>query len=106
MAKKVVKKTKDFGLTPLGDRVILEELKDSVKETSSGIYIPDSVKEDKGTKKGRVVAVGKGKYDDGKLVPMGIKVGDAVLYQWGDVITYQGDEYTIVRESEIVAVIK
>ncbi len=104
--KKESKKKESFGLMPLSDRLILEEVKDSVKETKSGIYIPESVKDDKGSKKGRVVAVGEGRYEDGKLVPTKVKVGDVVLFQWGDQITYKGEEYFIVRESEIAAVVK
>jgi len=104
--KKESKKIQSFGLTPLSDRLILEEVKDSVKETSSGIYIPETAKDDKGSKKGRVVAVGEGRYEDGKLIAPKVKVGEVVLFQWGDQITYKGEEYFIVRESEVVAVVK
>ena len=93
-------------LKPLGDRVLIEEEREKEGMTDSGIYIPDSVKEDKGSKKGVVIAVGPGKYDDGKFIPVSLSVGDNVLFQWGDKISVDGREYYIVRESEIIAVIK
>lgn len=95
------------GLTPLADRVIVKEIKsEEGKKTDSGIYIPDTVKEDRGSKRGTVVAVGDGRFEDGKLVPMKIKKGDLVLYQWGDTVTYKGEDYTIVKENEVIAIIK
>jgi hypothetical protein len=71
-AKKVSKpKESSFGLTPLHDRVLVKEIKsEEGKKTDSGIYIPDTVKEDRGSKRGKVVAVGDGRYEDGKLIPM------------------------------------
>ena len=62
--------------------------------------------EDKGAKKGTVVAVGPGRYDDGKLIAMGVFVGDTVLFSWGDVIKISGEEYHVVNESNIIAVVK
>lgn len=91
---------------PLGDRVLVRELKKEGGQTESGIIIPETVSEDRGAKKGVVVAVGAGKYDDGKLVPMGVKVGDKVLFQWGDKLTIDGEEYEMVSEGSILAVIK
>ncbi len=55
---------------------------------------------------GRVVAVGDGKYEDGKLVPINVKVGDSVLFSWGDQIKFKGADYFVVRESEVIAIIK
>lgn len=103
--KKKGTKTSTFGLLPLGDRLILEEIKEKEK-SHSGIYIPETSKDDRGSKKGKVVAVGEGRYDDGKLVPMKVKVGDTVLFTWGDSIIYAGTEYSIVREGEVIAIIK
>ena len=93
-------------IQPLGDRIVVEELKleEKAKKTASGIFIPES--EDKGAKQGRVVAVGKGKYDDGKLVPLETKIGDVVLFQWGDKVTQDGKEYFIVTESSVLAIMK
>jgi chaperonin GroES len=93
-----------FALTPIGDRVILEEVRDSVDRTSSGIYLPESA-QDKETKKGRVVAVGAGRYEDGDLIPMTLKVGDVVIYAWGDKVKVNAVEYTIVREGDITAIV-
>ena len=93
-----------FALTPIGDRVILEEVKDSVEKTSFGIYLPESA-QDKETKKGRVVAVGSGRYEDGDLIPMTLKVGDVVIYSWGDKVKIDGIEYTIVRENDVTAIV-
>ena len=104
--KESVSKT-DPKIKPLGDRVLIKEIKPAEGgKTASGIYIPESVKEDKGAKEGEVIAVGPGRYDDGELVPMSIKAGDKVLYQWGDTIKIGEEEYTMVSESNLIAIIK
>ena len=96
------------GIKPLGDRVLIKELEitDRLEKTAGGIYIPDSVKEDRGAKRGEVIAVGPGKMEEGKLVPMSVKAGDKVLYQWGDTVKVGDTEYTLVNESGLLAVIK
>ena len=92
---------------PLMDRVLIEEDTDSKeKKTSSGIIIPSTVNEDKGGKRGKIVAVGAGRVEDGKVIPLSVKVGETVLFQWGDKIKVEEEEYFIVRESEILAIIK
>lgn len=96
----------NFKVRPLGDRVLVRELKNAGERSVSGIIIPETVGEDRGSKKGEVVAVGPGKYDDGVLVPMSVKAGDKVLFQWGDKLTVDGEEYEMVAESSILAVIK
>lgn len=113
MPKKKHKNTKKpikqatFKLKPLYDKVVIKETQDSQeKKTSSGIIIPVTVSEDKGGKRGKVVAVGEGKMEDGAFVAPTVKVGDEVLFQWGDKIILDGEEYYIVKESEILAVIK
>ena len=94
-------------IQPLGDRVLIKELEaETTEKTAGGIFIPDTVKEDRGSKKGEVLAVGSGKYDDGVLVPMEVKVGDTVLYQWGDTIKIKDEEYVVVSESSLIAIIK
>lgn len=94
-------------LKPLHDRVLIKEDTESKeKKTSSGIIIPVTVQDDKGSKRGEVVAVGPGAHHDGKLVPISVKVGDKVLFQWGDKVKIGDEEYYLVRESEILAVIK
>ncbi len=86
--------------------LIKESVDSKEKKTSSGIIIPVTVNEDKGGKSGEVVAVGPGRIEDGKkIVPM-VKAGDKVLFQWGDKVKIDDEEYYIVRESEILAIIK
>ena len=92
-------------MQPLGDRVLVRELKEEGEKIVSGIIIPAGG-EDRGAKKGEVVAVGPGRYDDGELVPMSVKEGDKVLFQWGDKLTIDGVEYEMVAESAILAIIK
>lgn len=106
--KTIAKKPEKNGLKvrPLGDRVLLKEIKESVSETKSGIIIPETVNDDKGAKKGKVMAVGEGRYEEGKLIPVHVRVGDTVLFQWGDVLKIDGEEYTIVNESNIIALVK
>ncbi len=103
------KKTKGkegISIRPLGDRVLIKEMGLSKEEqTSSGIFLPESAREDKNQKLGKVVAVGDGKFDDGKLVPVRIKEGETVLYTWGDKIKIEEEEYVVVRETEVIAVI-
>ncbi|MEK7646668.1 MAG: co-chaperone GroES [Patescibacteria group bacterium] len=92
---------------PLYDRVLIRESVDSKeKKTSSGIIIPMTVSEDKGSKSGEVVAVGPGRTEEGKKIAVAVKVGDKVLFQWGDKIKVGDEEYYLVRESEILAIIK
>ena len=100
--KDIAKKIK-----PLQDRVLIKE-DTEVKErkTASGIIIPMTVNDDKGSKRGEVVAVGPGRIEDGKLIKPSVSAGDTVLFQWGDKIKIGEDEYYLVRESEVLAVIK
>lgn len=94
-------------IRPLGDRIVIKEDTESVeKHTTSGIIIPITVDQDKGGKRGEVVAVGVGRYEDGKLVKPAIAIGDIVIFQWGDKVKIGDDEYYVVRESEILAVVK
>lgn len=106
--KKTHSKQSSSGIVPLHDRVVVREIgaEDAERKTESGIIIPVTVKEDKGAKRGRVIAKGPGRYEDGKLLPMGVAVGDTVLFQWGDEVTIDGEKYSILRESEIIAIIK
>jgi chaperonin GroES len=94
-------------IKPLADRILIREHADSKeKKTSSGIIIPVTVKEDAGARQGEVVAVGPGRMENGKLIPPTVKAGDTVLFSWGDKIKYGEDEYHLIRESEILAIIK
>lgn len=107
MKKSQKAKKPSFGLVPFGDRIVVRESKASEgKKTDSGIYIPDSVKEEKGMKRGVVVAVGSGKIDDGKKIPVEAQVGDTVFFHWGELVMVNGEEYFIVREGEVAAKIQ
>jgi chaperonin GroES len=90
---------------PLADKVFIQPLKEEEK-TKSGIYLPDSAKEK--PKYAKVLAVGEGKYVDGKLVPLTVKVGDKILTkEWGgDEIKIDGEEYKIVSEDDILAIVE
>lgn len=101
--KKSAKKPK---IQPLGDRVLLRELEEKHSKTDSGIFIPETANADKDAKRGEVVAVGEGRFEEGKRIPPEVKVGDVVLYSWGDKMEIDGVKYVIVREGEISAVIK
>jgi len=94
-------------IKPLQDRILIREHADtSEKKTSSGIIIPVTVKEDAGARQGEVVAVGPGRTENGKLIAPTVKVGDKVLFSWGDKIKLGDDELHLIRESEILAIIK
>ena len=92
-------------LKPLNDRVLVKRL-ESEEKTAGGLYIPDTAKEK--PSKGEVVAVGPGKHaDDGKLVPMAVKVGDMVLFNKyaGTEVKIDGAEHLVMREDDILAII-
>ena len=91
---------------PLHDRVLIEVL-DSSEKTAGGIIIPDTAQEK--PQEGKVVAVGGGaKTEDGKIIPMDVKVGDKVLFgQYsGSTVKIDGEELLIMNESEVFGVIE
>lgn len=96
----------NIGIEPLGDRVVVKPLDKEEKISASGIIIPDTVDKEKPAK-GKVIAVGKGKYDDGTLVPVSVKVGQTVMFsKYGyDEVKIDGIEYYILSESQILAVL-
>jgi chaperonin GroES len=100
------KGSQSFPIIPLSDRVILSEIEGGDTKTASGIIIPDSASIDKETKKGLVVAVGEGRLIDGVLQKPAVKIGDKVLYSWGDNIVIEGKKYVIVGADNISAIIK
>jgi chaperonin GroES len=102
---KDAKKTKSTEIMPLGERVLIKEENNKESKTAAGIIIPITVSDDKVNKSGVVVAVGSGIYQDGKLIPLSVKKGDTVLFQWADKIKVEDKEYFIVKESEILAII-
>ena len=109
MAKNIKEKNdkaEKIGIQPLHDRVLLKPIEDKkMSKTDAGIYLPESVKENKESKKAVVVAVGPGRIEDGKVIPMSVKVGQKVLYSWGDTLNENDQEYVLVRESDVLAII-
>lgn len=93
-------------IKPLADRVVVKALEEG-EQMRGGLYIPDTAKEK--PSQGEVVAVGPGKFsDDGKRVDMEVKAGDKVLYgkYSGTDITLDGEEFLILRESDVLAIVK
>jgi chaperonin GroES len=99
------KSAKPVRLQPLGDRVLVREITRDEAKTASGIIIPKGADAERDTKRGVVIAVGDGKLVDGKREQVSVKVGQTVLYPWGDELTVDGEKFTLVRDSEILAVI-
>jgi chaperonin GroES len=93
-------------LRPLGDRIIIELVE--VEETTAfGIVLPDSAKEKPQT--GKVVAVGTGRVlDNGTRVELDVNVGDEIIFSKfaGTEVKYDGTEYLIIRESDILAIVE
>jgi len=90
---------------PLADRVVVKPLDES-EQMRGGLYIPDTAKEK--PSQGQVMAVGPGKVsDEGARLAMDVKVGDRVLYgkYSGTDVTLDGEEYLILRESDILAIV-
>lgn len=95
-----------MNLKPLSNRVFIEPVEEETT-TKSGIVIPDTAKEK--PLKGRIVAVGPGKYNEGgELIPMSVKVGDLVLFKkYGpDEIEVDGKKYLVGEEDDILAIIE
>ena len=95
-----------MNLRPLHDRVIVKRF-DNERKTASGIVIPDSAAEK--PDQGEVLAVGPGKKtEDGKVLPVDLKVGDRVLFgkYAGQAVKVEGDELLVMREEDIMGVIE
>jgi chaperonin GroES len=94
-------------IKPLGDRILIKQL-ESEEKTKGGIVLPDTAKEK--PQEGKVIAVGPGKVlESGKIQEPGVKVGDKVLYgkySGTEVTTKSGEEYIIIKEEDILAIIK
>lgn len=95
-----------MNLAPLHDRVIVKPATPE-ETTKGGIIIPDTAKEK--PMQGEVIAIGNGKVsEDGKVLPLALKVGDKVLYgkYSGTEISVDGEDFLIMRESDVFAVVK
>ncbi|MDO5336477.1 MAG: co-chaperone GroES [Eubacteriales bacterium] len=92
-------------LVPLGDRVVLKQL-EAEEKTKSGIVLPGQAQEK--PQQAEVIAVGPGKTEDGKEIKMEVAVGDMVIYSKyaGTDVKMDGEEFIIVKQSDILAVVK
>jgi chaperonin GroES len=94
-----------MAIRPLDDRIVVEAI-EAEEKTSGGILLPDSAKEK--PQRAKVLAVGEGRLtDEGKRIPLTVKVGDEVLYgkYAGTEIKWKGQELKILRESEVLALV-
>jgi chaperonin GroES len=93
-------------IQPLADRVVVQALEET-EQMRGGLYIPDTAKEK--PQQGEIIAVGPGKFsDDGVRIEPEVSVGDTVLYgkYSGTEVQVDGEDYLILRESDVLAVIK
>ena len=90
-------------LKPLGDKIVVKPVT-AEEKTAGGIYVPDTAK--KKSTEGEVVAVGRGKYVEGKLVEPEVKVGNTVIYSkyGGTEVTIGDTDYVILDEDSILAI--
>jgi chaperonin GroES len=94
-------------IRPLYDRIVVKRIDESAEKTASGLFIPDSAKEK--PQEGEVMATGQGKRnDEGKLIPLDVKVGDRILFgkYSGSDIKIDGEEFMIMREDEVLGVLE
>ena len=91
-------------VSPLADRVVVRSL-EGHEQTRGGLFIPDTAKEK--PQEGEILAVGPGRFDDGKRVPMEVKVGDKVLFgkYSGTEVVIDGEPLLILRETDVLAVL-
>ncbi|MCE2941826.1 MAG: co-chaperone GroES [Gemmatimonadota bacterium] len=91
-------------VSPLADRVVVKALEET-EQMRGGLYIPDTAKEK--PQQGEVVAVGPGRFEKDARVPMEVKVGNKVLYgkYSGTEVTVDGEQYLILRESDVLAIV-
>ena len=95
-----------MNLRPLQDRIIVKRVEEESK-TAGGLFIPETAKEK--PQRGQIVAAGNGKKtEDGKVLPLDVKVGDTVLFgkYAGTEIKVDGDDYLMMREDDILAVVE
>jgi chaperonin GroES len=92
-------------IQPLGDRVLIQPM-EAEEKTKGGIILPDTAKEKQ--QEGKVIAVGKGRVEDGKTIAVDVKVGDKVLFgkYSGTEIKVDGEDMLIVKEEDILAIVK
>ncbi len=93
-----------MNIKPLADRIVIKALAGEEK-TKSGIVLPDTAKEK--PQEGEVVAVGPGKFEKGEREPLDVKIGDRVIYSKyaGTEVKLDGEEYLILKQSDILAIV-
>jgi chaperonin GroES len=93
-------------IRPLHDRVIVKRVEEQEQRSKGGLIIPDTAKEK--PQEGKVVAVGSGKREDGKVIPLDVKTGDRILFgkYSGSEIKLDGEEHLILREEDILGVLE
>ena len=91
---------------PLSDRVIVQRIEDEEQRSAGGIIIPDTAKEK--PQRGKVIAVGPGRREDGKVIPLDVKAGNHVLFgkYAGSEIEIDGEEHLILREEDILGIVE
>ena len=105
--KKTQSKEKESKIRPLGDRILIKPISpDELTKNTSGIIIPETIDKEK-PEQGRVVAVGEGRIDGGKLIPVRVKKGQKVVFsKYGyEEIKINDEEFYIIEEKNILAVI-
>jgi chaperonin GroES len=92
-------------LKPLGENVVVKQA-EAEEQTKSGLYIPDTAQEK--PQKGTVIAVGEGKFEEGKRIPVDVKEGDVVIYSkyGGTDVKVEDVEYKILRAGDIYAIVE
>ncbi|HHY13171.1 MAG TPA: co-chaperone GroES [Thermoanaerobacterales bacterium] len=94
-----------MNIRPIGDRVVIKVLEGEEK-TKGGIVLPDTAKEK--PQEGEVMAVGSGELIEGKKVPLEVKAGDKIIFSKyaGTEVKFEGEEYLILRQSDILAILE
>ncbi|MBL7544987.1 MAG: co-chaperone GroES [Bdellovibrionaceae bacterium] len=97
--------SKEVGVRPLHDRILVKRVAEEEK-TAGGLFIPDTAKEK--PQRGQIVATGKGRVtEDGKILPLEVKAGDKILFSKyaGTELKFDGTEYLMMREEDILGII-
>ncbi len=91
-----------MNLQPLGDRIVVRAI-EAEQVTASGLVLPDTAQEK--PQRGKVLAVGSGRFEDGKRVPLDVAEGDEVIYSkyGGTEVKVEGEDVLILRESDVLA---
>src|SRR5436305_9621078 len=97
-----LRRSHSMNLKPLADRLVVEVLEED-QTTPSRIVLPDTAKEK--PQRGRVLAVGKGRYEGGSLISLDVETGDEIIFSkyGGTEVTVEGEEYLVLRESDVLA---